>query len=91
MQVTINLRECIVEDFQPDSATGGEKKSTQKLGNDAGAVSLLIRIMHKVGDGSGVGVGGLDGEGRPGSRVGLWRDWRLVCCHVEGSWGEEAR
>ncbi len=46
-QVTINLRECIVEDFQPDAATGGEKKSTQKLGNEAGSVSLLIRVMHK--------------------------------------------
>lgn len=47
-KVTINMRECISEDFQPDAAVGGEKKSTQKLDAKSGSVSLLIRIMHKV-------------------------------------------
>lgn len=53
-----------MEDFQPDTATGGEKKSTQKLDNNAGSVSLLIRISHKVGqcgEGGWGGSGGLEG------------------------------
>ncbi len=46
VQVTINLRECLVEDF--DSATQpSQKRSTQKLDNRGGSVSLLIRISHK--------------------------------------------
>ncbi|PRW45025.1 dynamin-related GTPase isoform A [Chlorella sorokiniana] len=44
--VTINLRDCLVEDF--DAATQpSQKRSTQKLDNRGGAVSLLIRISHK--------------------------------------------
>ena len=46
-KVTINLRECLVEDFQTDAAIGSEKKSQQKLDNNAGSVSTLIRILHK--------------------------------------------
>ncbi|EFN56232.1 hypothetical protein CHLNCDRAFT_57648 [Chlorella variabilis] len=45
-KVTINLRDCVVEDF--DAATQpSQKRSTQKLDNKAGSVSLLIRISHK--------------------------------------------
>eukprot|EP00887_Chlorella_sp_A99_P004268 scaffold15.g4268.t1 len=45
-KVTINLRECVVEDYEPVAAMS-QKRSTQKLDNNAGSVSLLIRIMHK--------------------------------------------
>lgn len=46
-QVTINLRECVVEDFDAASQPS-QKRSTQKLDNRGGSVSLLIRISHKV-------------------------------------------
>jgi hypothetical protein len=53
-QVTINLRDCLVEDF--DAATQpSQKRSTQKLDNRGGAVSLLIRISHKARGGAGPG------------------------------------
>lgn len=46
-KVTINLRECIVEDFDAASQPS-QKRSTQKLDNRAGGtVSLLIRVSHK--------------------------------------------
>ena len=54
-KVTINLRDCVVEDFQPD-ATMPAKRTTQRLDGGAGAVSLLIRIMHRV---RGAGVAGV--------------------------------
>lgn len=50
---TINLRECVVEDYQPEYSSaqkgGGtsSRRSTQKLPENAGNVSLLIRISHK--------------------------------------------
>ena len=49
LQVTINLRECVVEDF--DSASQpSQRRSTQKLDTKGGgSVSLLIRVSHKVG------------------------------------------
>ncbi|KAL4421810.1 hypothetical protein ABPG77_001599 [Micractinium sp. CCAP 211/92] len=46
-KVTINLRDCVVEDFDAASQPS-QKRSTQKLDNKAGGtVSLLIRISHK--------------------------------------------
>ena len=48
LKVTINLRECLVEDFQPEAAGMASRKSTQRLENNAGSVSLLIRVMHRV-------------------------------------------
>ena len=46
-KVVINMRECIVEDFQPESAGMTSRRSTQRLENNAGSVSLLIRISHR--------------------------------------------
>lgn len=46
-KVAVNLKDCIVEDFQPEDANISTKKSTQKLDNNAGSVSLLIRIFNK--------------------------------------------
>ncbi len=46
-RVSINMRECIVEDFQPEGAGMPTRKSTQRLDNNAGSVSLLIRISHR--------------------------------------------
>ena len=37
-----------MEDFEPGAAMS-QKRTTQKLDNNAGSVSLLIRISHKVG------------------------------------------
>lgn len=45
--MTINLRECVVEDFDAASQPS-QKRSTQKLDAKSAAVSLLIRISHKV-------------------------------------------
>jgi hypothetical protein len=50
LQVTINLRECVVEDFDAASQPS-QKRSTQRLDSKSAAVSLLIRISHKVGAG----------------------------------------
>ncbi len=56
LQVTINLRDCVVEDFDAASQPS-QKRSTQKLDNKAGGtVSLLIRISHKVGAAGGGGA-----------------------------------
>lgn len=45
---TINLRECIVEDFQPEAGNQrAARRSTQRLPENAGSVSLLIRISHR--------------------------------------------
>lgn len=46
-KVAINLAECIVEDFQPEGAGMPTRRSTQRLDNNAGSVSLLIRISHR--------------------------------------------
>ena len=46
-KVVINLRECIIDDFQPEGAGMPTKKSTQRLDGNAGSVSLLIRIAHR--------------------------------------------
>ncbi len=46
-RVSVNMRECIVDDFQPEGAGMPTKKSTQRLDNNAGSVSLLIRISHR--------------------------------------------
>jgi dynamin 1/3 len=46
-RVSINMRECIVDDFQPEGAGMPTRKSTQRLDNNAGSVSLLIRISHR--------------------------------------------
>lgn len=46
-KVAINLRECIIDDFQPEVAGMPTKKSTQRLDGNAGSVSLLIRIAHR--------------------------------------------
>ena len=46
-KVAINMRECVVEDFQPEGAGMPTKRSTQRLDNNAGSVSLLIRISHR--------------------------------------------
>jgi hypothetical protein len=49
--ISINLRECVVEDFHPEA--GGlppSRRSSQRLpgaAGDAGAVSLLIRVSHR--------------------------------------------
>ncbi|KAL4448267.1 hypothetical protein ABPG75_005486 [Micractinium tetrahymenae] len=46
-KVTINLRDCVVEDFDAASQPS-QKRSTQKLDSKAGGtVSLLIRISHR--------------------------------------------
>lgn len=58
-QVTINLRDCVVEDFDAASQPS-QKRSTQKLDSrTGGTVSLLIRVSHKVGRGGGWGRAGL--------------------------------
>ena len=46
-KVAINLRDCLVEDFEPATPQMASKKNTQKLDNNEPA-SLLIRIMHRV-------------------------------------------
>lgn len=46
-KVVINMRECIVEDFQPEGAGMPTRRSTQRLDNNAGSVSLLIRVSHR--------------------------------------------
>jgi len=46
-RVSINIRECIVEDFQPEGAGMPTRKSTQRLDNSAGSISLLIKISHR--------------------------------------------
>lgn len=46
-KVAINMRECVVEDFQPEGAGMPTRRSTQRLDNNAGSVSLLIRISHR--------------------------------------------
>ncbi|KAL4518145.1 hypothetical protein Ndes2526A_g01405 [Nannochloris sp. 'desiccata'] len=46
-RVSINMRECIVDDFQPEGAGMPTRKSTQRLDNNAGPISLLIKISHR--------------------------------------------
>ena len=44
-KVAMNLKDCIVDDFQPEE--GSSKKNTQRLEPDGSPVSLVIRIQHK--------------------------------------------
>lgn len=44
-KVAVNLRECFVEDYQPDEGNSGKK--SQRSDHNLSSVSLLIRIMHK--------------------------------------------
>lgn len=45
-KVAVNLRDCIVEDYQPEDDVSS-KKSSQKSESNAKAGSLLIRLHHK--------------------------------------------
>jgi hypothetical protein len=47
-RATIPLRDCLVEDFHPESAgMPASRRSTQRDGGGGGAVSMLIRISHR--------------------------------------------